>query len=94
MVLFIKFVKNRDMEELMYLGIGLVIGYVVKVILSDSEVRRLRRVNEALIKHRNALEMSLENSNKMYRKSRENLLDLRRRYDKIYSNDYSKFKKG
>lgn len=78
------------MEELMCLGIGVVTGYVAKVLFSDAEVRRLRMINEALIKHRDTLEISLENSNKMYRKSRESLLDLRRRYDKIYSNNYSK----
>jgi len=78
------------MEELMYLGIGIVCGYVLKVILSECELRRLRRINKALIKHRDDLEESLRESNKMYRKSRESLLDLRRRYDKVYSNKYKK----
>lgn len=73
-----------------YLSIGIIIGYVAKVIFSDSEVRRLRRINEALIKHRDALKMSLDNSNRLYRKTRESLLDLRRRYDKVYSNNCSK----
>jgi hypothetical protein len=74
--------------EIIWLIGGVVIGWVVKVIVSDSEVRRLRRVNEALIMHRDSLEVCLENSDRMYRKTRESLLDLRRRYDKIYSNKY------
>lgn len=73
-----------------YLSIGIVIGYVVKVIFSDSEVRRLRRINEALISHRDDLDKRLNESDRMYRKERNTLLDLRRRYDKVYSNNYSK----
>lgn len=73
-----------------YLSIGIIIGYVAKVIFSDSEVRRLRRINEALISHRDDLDKRLNESDRMYRKERNTLLDLRRRYDKVYSNNYSK----
>lgn len=79
-------------DVMFYLGLGIVFGYFMKVVLSDSEVRRLRRINEALIKHRDSLEISLENSTRLYRKTREKFLDLQKRYDKIYSNNYNKFK--
>lgn len=75
-----------------YLSIGIVIGYVAKVIFSDSEVRRLRRINKALISHRDELDERLKESDRLYRKKCNALLDLRRRYDKVYTNDYRKFK--
>lgn len=85
--------KKGDMIDIMYyVGLGFVFGWFSKVMLSDSEVRRLRRINEALIKHRDELEDRLKQSESMYKKERNSLLDLRRRYDKIYSNNYNKFK--
>lgn len=79
-------------DIMFYLGLGIIFGWFIKMAVSDSEVRRLRRINEALIKHRDSLEMSLGNSTRLYRKTRERFLDLQRRYDKIYSNNYNKFK--
>lgn len=72
------------MEELFGLSIGVIVGWSMKVILSGSEIRKLRRLNRLLEKNNDDLWESLKESDRLYRKGVDKLLDLRRRYDKIY----------
>lgn len=76
------------MEEVFVLSIGLIVGWSVKVIMSGSEVRKLRKLNRLFEKDNDDLRKSLKETDRLYRRGVEKLLDLRKRYDKIYSNRY------
>jgi len=68
------------------------IGYGSRVILSEYKLRMLSRENKELQSHLTYLIGEYKKSEYERKKTKESFLDLRRRYDKIYSNNYSKFK--
>ena len=77
------------MKELFGLAIGLIVGWVGRVIFSDSETRRLRLENGGLYARITNLRESLSVRDKLYRKTKISLLDLTRRYNKVYNNKYN-----
>ncbi len=68
------------------------VGYVMRIIFADLAFRKLKIKYGILLDLYRKTESDLKISDSCCRKTRNDLLDLRRRYDKIYSNNYSKFK--
>lgn len=79
--------------EIILIGIGCIIfGYCVGYIVSGYNDVGIKNRRNYLEKEFMRLTSELSRLERDYRKSRESFLDLRRRYDKIYSNNYNKFK--
>lgn len=66
------------------------VGYVLRMIMADRSYFALKRYNKDLIEHRDILIDKLNKSEYERKKVKESFFDLRRRYDKIYSNNYKK----
>ena len=74
------------MVLIVYIGIGILIGMVV----SDYRYRKLRMDNRMLRVSNERFKRTLIERDKLYQNQKDRFLDLRRRYDKIYSNKYGK----
>lgn len=72
-----------------YLIIGFVftgVGYIGRIVLNEYSYRKLKSRYNNLLGLYSSLEIRLKDNERTFRKLKNDLLDLRRRYDKLNKN--------